>query len=101
MSKIRIKQEANNKKEACKLITSKIILLSRLGIPRFYINNKLICLSHSNNDQMSEYEYVDVDGRLYQYLTVTNPELIIPQFIKQQGLNYNAPAFIPELVNFI
>lgn len=99
MRDITITQVADSASEASKMITNKIIGLSRRGIPRIYLNGNLMCFSHSNDRQMLDYEYVEVDGRLYQYLTITLPDMIMPHYIRQQGLNYNAPVFIPYQKN--
>jgi hypothetical protein len=90
-----IKEEGDSPMNARNKITRDIILLSRRGIPRFYFNRKYICLSHSNDDRMLNFDYFEVDSSLFQKLSISLPEIITPEFVKQSGLNKNAEPFIP------
>jgi hypothetical protein len=94
--KLSIKENAETNLDASRSITNKIIMISRQGIPRFYINGNYICLSHSNDPRMNNYDYIEVEIEIYHKLSVQIPEMIIPEIVKKQGLNINAKPFLPH-----
>ena len=90
-----VKEEAESPVDAKNKAIYNIILMSKNGIPRFYFNDKYICLSHSNDERMLTFDYVEIDSSLLQKISITPPEMILPEFLKKQGLNYKAKPFIP------
>ena len=95
---IHIKENAETPSLARNNVCNNIVLLSRYGIPRLYLNGEYIWLSHSNDARMNGYDFVNIDSIILRKLLSSTPD-IIPDTIKQQGLNHNAAPFYPTNTN--